>query len=354
MTPPCKDDTWLRSLEAALPPGEDCSVIVASRDGTQYLTLNNGSISSHLEAIKQRQQRWLRGMAIMAVTVIAILATFYVHSLRLNGALLEKTAALESLTNKVAGIRDSVPTVVMELASEDHDDTHQLLDATQRSLVAYRDLMDFYVEITRDFLQDYTASVQAALAEVGVDDSALASLVSEGYAVGGIREDNIMGALLDLHVTNDVADLLDLAQEQQLVLRDLPTAMPVDDVRLTSRFGMRRHPVKGGHQMHRGIDLTTSGSREIRPAAGGKVAVASRNTTYGNYLIIQHPHGIRTLYAHLDRIMVTKGEPVTRDTVIGVMGNTGKSSATHLHFEVLANGKRIDPLRIMELAQYVR
>jgi murein DD-endopeptidase MepM/ murein hydrolase activator NlpD len=354
MTPSSNGDSWLRSLEAALPPGEDCSIIVASRSGTQYLTLNNSSIGSHLEAIRLRQRRWLQGLALAVFTGISVLTGFYIQSLRLNDALLERTAALESLTERVAVIRDSVPPVVMEMASSNSGDTYQLLDATQRSLVAYRELMDFYVEITRDLLLDQTSSVQAALAEVGVDGSLLQADDIEANAVGGIREDRIMGALLDLHISNDVADLLDLAQNQQTLLRGLPTAMPVDKVRMTSRFGMRKHPVKGVHQMHRGIDLTTSGDRDIRPAADGEVAFVGRNTTYGKYLVIKHLHGISTLYAHLESISVTKGEPVDRNTVIGVMGNTGRSSATHLHFEVHANGKRIDPLRIMELAQYVR
>jgi murein DD-endopeptidase MepM/ murein hydrolase activator NlpD len=349
-----KDETWLHSLEAALPPGEDCSIIVASRSGTQYLTLNSESIAAHVTAIKQRQRRWFQGLAAVAVAFTSILAVVYVNALQLTGALEQKTAALASLTEKVEGIRQSVPSVAWEAAGDDIDDVHQLLTATQRSLVAYRDLMDFYVEITRDLLQEQTESVKAALVEVGVDTPLPQAIPSDTVAIGGIRDDSIMTALLDLHVNNDVADLLDLAQTQQLVLQGLPTAMPVEDVRMTSRFGMRRHPVRGGHQMHRGIDLTTSGNRDIRPAADGEVAAVGRNTAYGKYLTVQHTHGVRTLYAHLDQILVTEGDTVTRDTIIGVMGNTGRSTATHLHFEVHANGKRIDPLRFMELAQYVR
>jgi len=347
-------DAWLRSIEAALPPGEDCSIIVASRSGTQYITLNSACIGSHLEGIRLRQRRWLRALAFFAIAVVSVLVTFRAYWLQLNDALVQKTVALESLTEQVVAIEGSVPLAIRELAGGSSDEPELLLVAVQSALVAYRDLMDFYVEITRDVFTDQTDSVKAALAKVGVDGLDLQPDETEGYAVGGIREDRVVSALLDLHVSNEIAELLNLAQNQQVLLRKLPTSLPLDEARVTSRFGLRRHPITTRNQMHRGIDLTTAAGRDIRPAAEGVVAFAGRNKTYGNYVIIKHADDIRTLYAHLDRVHVAKGEVVTGNTVLGVMGNTGRSSAPHLHFEVHANGKHVDPMRIMELAQYVR
>lgn len=114
--------------------------------------------------------------------------------------------------------------------------------------------------------------------------------------------------------------------------------------RLTSRFGRRRHPFHRYYQKHTGIDI---GSKygTVKAARTGQVIFAGRLGNYGNAVIIKHPGGYKTLYAHLSRIYVKKGSSIRQGKRIGRSGNTGMSTGPHLHFEIIKNGRPVNPLR---------
>jgi murein DD-endopeptidase MepM/ murein hydrolase activator NlpD len=113
---------------------------------------------------------------------------------------------------------------------------------------------------------------------------------------------------------------------------------------LTSRFGMRTHPIYHITKMHTGIDLSAPSGTPIRASAGGEVVYAGWWGGYGNVVIIDHGGGISTLYAHCSAIYVRKGQSVSQGEVIAAVGSTGLSTGPHLHFEVRKNGKPVDPL----------
>lgn len=115
---------------------------------------------------------------------------------------------------------------------------------------------------------------------------------------------------------------------------------PVSNARLTSSFGKR------WGRMHRGIDLVSS-NRSIMAADTGKVTFAGKKGTYGNLVILDHQNGYQTYYAHLSKIEVKVGEVVEKGEKIGVMGNTGRSTGTHLHFEVIYKGEHQNPLKYL-------
>ncbi|MGB9607015.1 MAG: murein hydrolase activator EnvC family protein [bacterium] len=114
--------------------------------------------------------------------------------------------------------------------------------------------------------------------------------------------------------------------------------------KLTSRFGMRTHPIYHITKMHTGIDLSAPSGTPIKAAAGGEVVYAGWWGGYGNVVIIDHGGGISTLYAHCSAIYVRKGQKVSQGEVIAAVGSTGLSTGPHLHFEVRKNGKPVDPL----------
>lgn len=113
---------------------------------------------------------------------------------------------------------------------------------------------------------------------------------------------------------------------------------------LTSRFGMRTHPIYGIRKMHTGIDLSAPAGTRIKAAAGGVVVFAGWWGGYGKVVIIDHGGGISTLYAHCSAIYVSNGQKVAQGEVIAEVGSTGLSTGPHLHFEVRKNGKPVDPL----------
>lgn len=121
--------------------------------------------------------------------------------------------------------------------------------------------------------------------------------------------------------------------------------------RLSSRFGYRRDPVRGGHAMHAGIDIPGPAGSQVRAAEAGRVRFAAYAGGYGNVVEIVHAGGLTTRYAHLSQMLVRAGTLVERGAVIALMGSTGRSTGSHLHFEVRLNGQPMDPLRVLGPSQ---
>ena len=114
--------------------------------------------------------------------------------------------------------------------------------------------------------------------------------------------------------------------------------------RLTSGFGMRRHPIFGGMRMHTGIDLSAPNGTPVFAADGGQVLQAGYDSGYGNSILIYHGGGFATFYAHLSGFAVSQGQMVKRGQLIGYVGTTGWTTGPHLHFEVRINGAPQNPL----------
>lgn len=114
-------------------------------------------------------------------------------------------------------------------------------------------------------------------------------------------------------------------------------------VYVSSRFGLRVHPITGQKKSHTGIDIASNQGTAVYASDGGSVTLAGWNGGYGNCIMIDHGNGYVTLYGHLSSISVSVGQTVSQGTTIGAVGSTGNSTGPHLHFEVLKNGTRIDP-----------
>jgi murein DD-endopeptidase MepM/ murein hydrolase activator NlpD len=117
--------------------------------------------------------------------------------------------------------------------------------------------------------------------------------------------------------------------------------------RLTSTFGMRNDPFTGVRRFHNGIDLAAPAGTPIYAAMAGKVAKVGVHPTYGKYIIVSHPSGYQTWYAHLQRPLVQQGKNVAQGELIGEMGSTGYSTGPHLHFSVFKDGASVDPLQFL-------
>ena len=118
--------------------------------------------------------------------------------------------------------------------------------------------------------------------------------------------------------------------------------MPVNG-RLTSPFGYRRHPILGYRRLHTGLDIAAPTGTPIRAAASGTVNFSGRNRGYGNYVRINHGSGTQTAYAHMSRIVARNGARVSQGQIIGYVGSTGMSTGPHLHYELIRNGRKVDP-----------
>ncbi|MCP4203364.1 MAG: M23 family metallopeptidase, partial [bacterium] len=125
-----------------------------------------------------------------------------------------------------------------------------------------------------------------------------------------------------------------------------PAIEPVRGI-LTSGFGRRRDPVTGRPAAHQGIDIATAPGRTVQAPAEGIVVEAGRVGGLGNAVYISHGYGVTTRYGHLSRIDVRPGQRVGRGDSIGRVGNSGKSTGYHLHYEVRIDGKAVNPIAYM-------
>ena len=116
---------------------------------------------------------------------------------------------------------------------------------------------------------------------------------------------------------------------------------------LKSLFGLRRDPIHGHQRFHKGIDIAAPRGTPIGAAAAGKVVFAGRQGGYGNTVVIEHPDGRRTRYAHADRLFVQTGDNVNTGQAVATVGSTGRSTGPHLHFEVTENGHHLNPLDVL-------
>ena len=123
---------------------------------------------------------------------------------------------------------------------------------------------------------------------------------------------------------------------------------PVDGARMSSGFGLRRHPILGYTKMHKGMDFAAPTGTPIYAAGDGTVEYAGRFGAYGNYVRIRHNTTMKTAYAHMKKFAsgVRQGARVKQGQVIGYVGTTGRSTGAHLHYEVIMNGNQVNPSNI--------
>ncbi len=134
----------------------------------------------------------------------------------------------------------------------------------------------------------------------------------------------------------------------------VPSDKPVKTAAFTSGYGLRSDPFRGVAAMHAGIDLSGPIGTPIHATADGVITDAGYNSGgYGNLVKIDHGRGIETRYGHLASIAIQPGQHITRGTLIGRMGSTGRSTGSHLHYEVRIDGRAVNPIPLMKSADYV-
>ena len=148
--------------------------------------------------------------------------------------------------------------------------------------------------------------------------------------------------------SNSLEELIHLGKNQEERLKCIPAIQPISnkDFRQTaSGYGMRIDPIYRTPRFHSGMDFSAKKGTDVYATGNGVVTFASWKQGYGNCLVIKHGFGYETLYGHLDKFKARVGQKVTRGEVIGTVGNTGKSTGPHLHYEVMVRGKYDNPAK---------
>lgn len=143
-------------------------------------------------------------------------------------------------------------------------------------------------------------------------------------------------------------EIAKLAVEKEKLLASIPAIQPINNkdlVRMASGFGWRADPFTKARKMHWGMDFTAPRGTPVYAAGDGTVVRADNASSgYGKHIRIDHGYGYKSLYAHLSRYNVSRGQKIRRGDLIGFVGNTGRSQGPHLHYEVFKDGERINPI----------
>ncbi len=201
---------------------------------------------------------------------------------------------------------------------------------------------------------DRTYSSASALPVASSESLAVASHTSQIHRMlsnvmhTAVLSSNVMGLNMRVDGQREMIRRLSasLLQRRQL-LESIPTLRPVDGP-ITSGFGMRFHPILHRRMGHTGVDIASPRGTPIQAAAGGTIVFAGRKHGYGNVVMIDHGFGYQTLYAHASELLVAVGDTVEQGQPVALVGTTGRSTGPHVHFEVIVDNVKVDPLPFLE------
>ncbi len=165
-----------------------------------------------------------------------------------------------------------------------------------------------------------------------------------------LSPDKATSSLLDRDMFNaDIRYLLELEN----IVHAFPLASPMDSYYISSYFGSRMDPIKNISATHSGVDIVGGIGQPVYSTAAGVVKKATLNGSYGRLVEIKHSYNLSTRYAHLLKVFVRRGQRVKAGQLIGLEGNSGRSTGSHLHYEVVFNNKAIDPYKFLQAGKYV-
>lgn len=316
--------------------------------------------------------------AALAFWLIVTLAMM-VNQLTVSGermALAQKEAAVNSTENRVATYKQSIEGVAAELkqrqdvldqmteqfvgepptASKQNQSDEELSENTRKISAAFPEAAHlaqiearqilFARRLTSAAIQR-TEQAAEAIRKFGLNPDRLAKNSTD--AMGGPLIPFFREKDQHLHPTLERLNLaLQRMDALERTLIAIPSGKPSSTGMITSSYGYRRDPFTGGGAMHSGIDFKGPKGQPILAAAGGRVTHAGWKSGYGKAVEITHGNGLMTRYAHLSRIDVAAGQRIEQGIQLGAMGSTGRSTGTHLHFEVRLNGRAINPQPFLE------
>ena len=228
----------------------------------------------------------------------------------------------------------------------------------EKNLTVFIDQMgELYARIIN--LDSQTERLQGILRKQMVGKDKVPKLDEKKGSQGGpFKNDNLTSQDLQKAINNlmvkieareDLYNSVEAALLKQSVLKDtLPSLKPVNIPYSSSSYGWRHDPILGVRAFHEGLDFSAAQGEQIRATASGIVIFAGKAPDYGNYVKIQHGNGLETRYAHCSKLLVKNGDLVSKGEVIALVGNTGRSTGPHLHYEIRLNGNSLDPRQYLK------
>ena len=241
-------------------------------------------------------------------------------------------------------------------------DSSLQLDASgsnKAQLDAYiRQISELYMRL--NYIDQQTDRIQQIMKKQIVGKEKLPALEKNDKSSSGgpFINDNLEDKDVKLALDNLVAKVdareiqynqMEAIMLKQTVLKlTLPTLYPVDVPYRSSSYGWRHDPILGIRAFHSGLDFSAAQGEPIRATADGRVKTVGSGPDYGKFVVIDHGDRLETRYAHASKILVNEGDLVQREDVIALVGNTGRSTGPHLHYEIRYNNRSLDPRQYLK------
>lgn len=228
----------------------------------------------------------------------------------------------------------------------------QLLNDNEKMLRDMSELSDLEKKLRRAIIRDFDNG------KLGTGSGALNSQTPAPNYLGGQGGNKVMDSKTTMAVVEtqngniknmidttkkSVSDLLGQVEGRSGVAAKFPDLWPTEGGVISSPYGARTGPIEGGYDWHAGIDIAVEMGVPVYASGAGTVEQAEYNGGYGRYVRINHQNGYETAYGHMSSLAVSAGQQVAKGEIIGFAGSTGYSTGPHVHFEVMADGKNIDP-----------
>jgi len=258
---------------------------------------------------------------------------------------------LAATLDRIAGALDTTV--------EARDDAQALAQETEADLALQRDRQTRILARIEDAASRSIGSLEKVLHGAGVNvERIIEQLRGETDGSGGpfVPATEEMGAIEETEADARVRDVMSDLERVELLkvaVARMPFAIPVRAPRFTSGFGVRTDPINRRGAMHTGLDMAGARGTPIYAPADGVVVFSGVQHGYGRMIKIRHDFGFETVYAHLSRARVEVGQRVSKGARIADMGNSGRSTGTHLHYEIRINGNPVNPRKFIEAARNV-
>ncbi len=320
----------------------------------QQLAMQLSERDSILEELGQ-ERSLLRASLAQANSRIALLERRLAEAGSENQALLQKISTSQSHFKELAARNESI--------KSQKDTAENDVAAMKEQMAAYSDANQRlmrrvwdHTETALEALEKTVSMTGIALDEVLADQILTAKADSQGGPFIAAETDTYeeldrwLGADISLSALDARFTRWAALQE---VMTVLPLAPPMEQFRITSSFGTRIDPLNGRQARHDGMDFAAPFKSSVYATAPGKVVFAGWRGHYGRVVEIDHGHGLKTVYSHLNAILVKKGENVDSHQKIGLLGSSGRSTGPHVHYEVRFKGKPLDPAKFLTAGKYV-
>lgn len=283
----------------------------------------NKETHSIMGNVRQRDRSLSASAVLITVLVVISLAGigFYMKSLRLHTQVDNLLVQNDTLAAELEKVLMSNQWLTLQNAVVHKDKEILLADAVAQ-------------------LNEKSQIIESILTTVGVDIKVQESMQNSG------------GQFAD-HPSEFAGDLILKTDKYLETAQNVPIGAPVPGV-LTSKFGWRADPINGARAYHRGVDIRGRRGSDVKATAAGTVIRQRYDKGDGHFLLLDHGNGFRTKFAHLQKSLVKKGDQVTRGQVIGLVGNSGRSTGPHVHYEIHYDDKIVNPTRFVRINRYLK